>query len=130
MAFLHFSKFERKKQELNYETLEKSDKAGESTAFIEFMLEIILTSLEELLSTQNISLTTIDRIQLFQSIVKTDLFSRKDYLKNFKEISSATASRYLKFAVENRIIEKKGDKNTARYKFRNIGISTYFDMVK
>lgn len=128
--FLPIESLIKEKQDLYYETLEKSDKAGESTAFIEFMLEIILTSLEELLSTQNISLTTIDRIQLFQSIVKTDLFSRKDYLKNFKEISSATASRDLKFAVENGIIEKTGDKNTARYKFLNIGISTYFDMVK
>lgn len=36
----------------------------------------------------------------------------------------------LKFAVENGIIEKTGDKNTARYKFLNIDISKYFDMQK
>jgi hypothetical protein len=40
------------------------------------------------------------------------------YLKNFREISSATASRDLKFAVENGLIEKIGDKNTARYRYK------------
>jgi len=39
-------------------------------------------------------------------------------LKNFREISSATASRDLNFAVENGIIEKIGDKNTTRYKYK------------
>jgi predicted HTH transcriptional regulator len=86
--------------------------------FIEFMLEIILESLEDLLSIQNVSLTNIDRINLFKSIVKMDFFTRKEYLKNFREISSATASRDLKFAVDNGLIEKFGDKNTARYKYK------------
>jgi Fic family protein len=89
-----------------HESLGKSDNTGESTVFIEFMLEIILESLEELLNIQNVNLTNIDRINLFKSIVKNDLFSRKDYLKNFREISLATASRDLKFAVVNELIEK------------------------
>jgi Fic family protein len=108
----------KERQEQYYESLGKSDNAGESTVFIEFMLEIILESLEELLNIQNVSLTNIDRINLFKSIVKEDLFSRKEYLKNFREISSATASRDLKFAVENGLIEKIGDKNTTRYRYR------------
>jgi cell filamentation protein, protein adenylyltransferase len=82
------------------------------------MLEIILESIEELLSIQNVSLTNIDRTDLFKSIIKDDYFTRKEYLKNFREISPATASRDLKFAVENGLIEKFGDKNTTRYKFR------------
>lgn len=108
----------KERQEQYYESLGKSDNTGESTVFIEFMLEIILESLEELLSIQNISLTNIDRINLFKSIVKNDYFSRKEYLRNFKEISSATASRDLKFAVEKGLIEKIGDKNTARYRYK------------
>lgn len=111
----------KERQEQYYESLGKSDNAGESTVFIEFMLEIILESLEELLNIQNVSLTNIDRINLFKSIVKEDLFSRKQYLKNFREISSATASRDLKFAVENGLIEKIGDKNTTRYRYRTTG---------
>ena len=82
------------------------------------MLEIILESLQELLSIQNVSLTNVDRIILFKSIVKNDFFTRKAYLNNFREISSATASRDLKFAVENGLIEKMGDKNTTRYRYK------------
>jgi Fic family protein len=108
----------KERQEQYYESLGKSDDTGESTVFIEFMLEIILESLEGLLNIQNVSLTNIDRINLFKSIVKEDFFTRKDYLKNFREISSATASRDLKFAVENGLIEKIGEKNTTRYRYK------------
>ena len=108
----------KERQEQYYESLGKSDNSGESTVFIEFILEVILESLEDLLNTQNVSLTNIDRINLFQSIVKEDYFTRKEYLMNFREISSATASRDLKFGVENGLIEKNGDKNTAKYKYK------------
>jgi len=108
----------KERQEQYYESLEKSDNTGESTIFIEFMLEIILESLQELLNIQNVSLLNIDRINLFKSIVKYDYFARKEYLKNFREISSATASRDFKFAVENGLIEKIGDKNTAKYRYK------------
>jgi Fic family protein len=108
----------KERQEQYYESLGKSDNTGESTVFIEFMLEIILDSLDALLSIQNVSLTNIDRIALFKSLVKLDYFTRKDYLMNFKEISTATASRDLKFALENGLIEKIGDKNTTRYRYK------------
>lgn len=108
----------KERQEQYYESLGKSDNTGESTVFIEFMLEIILESLEELLTIQNVSLTNIDRINLFKSIIKNDYFTRKEYLKNFREISPATASRDLNYAVENGIIEKTGDKNATRYKYK------------
>ena len=108
----------KERQEQYYESLRKSDNIGESTLFIEFMLEIILESLKELLNIQNVSLSNIDRINLFKSVVKNDYFTRKEYLKKFREISSATASRDLKFAVENGIMEKVGDKNRARYRYK------------
>ncbi len=116
--FLPIETLIKERQELYYESLGKSDNTGESTLFIEFMLEVILESLEELLDIQNISLTNIDRINLFKSIIKDDYFSRKEYLKNFREISSATASRDLNYAVEIGIMEKIGDKNTTRYKYK------------
>lgn len=115
--FLPIESLIKERQEEYYESLGKSDNTGESTIFIEFMLEIILASLEELLNIQNVSLTNIDRINLFKSIAQYDFFTRKEYLMNYREISSATASRDLKFAVENGIIEKLGDKNTTRYKY-------------
>lgn len=116
--FLPIESLIKERQEQYYESLRKSDNTGESTVFIEYMLEIILESLQELLSIQNVSLTNVDRIILFKSIVKNDFFTRKAYLNNFREISSATASRDLKFAVENGLIEKMGDKNTTRYRYK------------
>ncbi|MEZ4907796.1 MAG: Fic family protein [Saprospiraceae bacterium] len=116
--FLPIETLIKERQEQYYETLGKSDNSGESTLFIEFILEIILESLEELLNIQNVNLTNIDRINLFKSIVKNDYFARKEYLKNFREISPATASRDLNFAVDNGIIEKIGDKNTTKYKYK------------
>jgi len=106
------------RQEQYYDSLGKSDNTGESTIFIEFMLEIVLESLVDLLSIQNVNLTNVDRINLYKSIVKDDFFTRKDYLMNFKEISSATASRDLSFAVEKGLIEKSGDKNTTKYRYK------------
>ena len=116
--FLPIETLIKERQEQYYESLEKSDNSGESTLFIEFILEIILDSLEELLKIKNVSLTNIDRIALFKSLVKLDSFTRKEYLLNFREISTATASRDLKFALVNGLIEKSGDKNTARYKYK------------
>jgi len=108
----------KERQDQYYESLGKSDNTGESTIFIEFMLEIILVSLEDVLKIQNISLSNNDRIKLFKTIVKEGFFKRKDYLKHFREISTATASRDLHFAVENGFIEKFGDKNATRYKYK------------
>jgi Fic family protein len=116
--FLPIESLIKVRQEQYYESLSKSDNTGESTIFIEFMLEILLNSLEELLQIQNVNLANIDRITIFKSIIKEDYFTRKEFLKNFREISSATASRDLKYGVENGFIEKIGDKNTAKYKFK------------
>lgn len=116
--FLPIETVIKERQDKYYEALGNSDNTGESTLFVEFMLEVIKESLEELLSIQNVSLTNIDRINLYKSIVRNDYFTRKEYLRNFKDISSATASRDLKFAVENGLLEKFGDKNTAKYKYK------------
>jgi Fic family protein len=116
--FLPIESVIKERQEDYYEALGKSDNTGQSTLFIEFMLEVILESLEELLNIQNVTLTNIDRINFLKTVVGEDYFTRKEYLRNFKDISSATASRDLKFAVENGLIEKFGDKNTTRYKYK------------
>lgn len=116
--YLPIEKLIKNRQADYYDALGKSDDSGESTLFIEFMLEIILEVIEELLNTQNISLSNKERINLFKSIIKTDFFTRKNYLKNFREISSATASRDLQYAVENGIILKVGDKNSTKYQYK------------
>ncbi len=104
-------------QEEYYKVLEQSDNIGESTLFIEWMLQILLQALEELLKTQNRNLTVNDRIELFKEKIGKREFNRKEYLQNFREISTATASRDLKWAVENEILKKSGEKRFTRYQF-------------
>ena len=53
--------------------------------------------------------------------------SRQDYLRAFKNISPATASRELKVVVDDGIIEKYGDKRTAKYRYK---LKTWNDMKK
>jgi Fic family protein len=112
----------KKRQEFYYKALSMSDKTGSSTIFIEFMLKVILDSLEELLTTRTPSLSGIDRINLFRSNIKNDTFTRKDYLRNYKEISPATASRDLRMGVEKRILKKSGDKKNTIYRFLGLPI--------
>lgn len=115
--FLHIETLVKARQKEYYAVLEQSDQNGNSTVFVEFMLKIIRDSLEELLKQQNITLTGNDRINLFKEMNKTEFFIRQDYMRVFKGISTATASRDLKTAVENGIIEKSGDKRTTKYRF-------------
>ncbi len=116
--FLPVETLIKERQDEYYESLGESDRKGESTQFIEFMLEIILASLDELLNIQNVNLSNLDRLNLFRSIIKTAYFTRKVYLRNFRELSPATGSRDLKFGVENGLIEKFGDKSTTHYRYK------------
>lgn len=116
--FLPIESLVKEKQLEYYQVLGTSDRMGNSTAFIEFMLEIIRDELADLLKHQNFNLTNTDRISHFKDRIRNELFSRQEYLRAFKEISPATASRDLKLAVDHGILEKQGDKNTAKYRFR------------
>lgn len=113
--FLPFETLISKNQNEYYNTLSISDKEGKSTKFIEYMLRIIERSLAELLENSTKKLTHKDRIQIFLENYNSD-FTRKDYLNYFKDISSATASRDLKNAVDSGLISKVGDKKTTTYK--------------
>ena len=108
----------KQKQKKYYESLSRSDKAGSSTIFIEFMLEIIESSLESLLQMQNISLTGLDRVNIAKDKFQGDSFSRQEYLRCFKNISSATASRDLITGVDKEILIKTGDKRLTKYKYK------------
>lgn len=101
-----------------YNILGKSDNLGSSTGFIEFMLGIIDTALEDLLKSQNLTITDADRIAIFKSIIGTKFFTRQEYLRHNKEISSATASRDLKEAVDREMLDKIGDKRLTRYRYK------------
>ena len=116
--FLPVESLIKTKQLEYYNILGESDNEGNSTGFVEFMLLIINDSLEDLLTNQNVNLTSDDRIIFFKEKKGSDSFTRQDYMRQFKDISSATASRDLKDAVDNGILEKTGDKRTTQYRFK------------
>jgi Fic family protein len=116
--FLPIEKLIKKNQKLYYSKLSESDKIGNSTPFVEFMLELIFESLNEIVQSQNQTLKSNDRILLFKEFIGKSSFTRKDYLVHFKNISAPTASRDLKLAADLALIQKTGDKNTTNYTFR------------
>ncbi len=116
--FLPIESLIKSRQSEYYKILGDSDNIGDSTGFIEFLLQIIYESLEELLLNQNVNLTSKDRIDIYKEKIQQSSFDRQDYMRQFKDISSATASRDLKFAVGAGILFKTGDKRTTQYKFK------------
>jgi len=116
--FLPIESLIKVRQSEYYRILGESDNKGDSTGFIEFMLQIINESLEELLTNQNVNLTSQDRISIFKDKIKNSSFNRQDFMRQFKDISASTASRDLKLAVDDDILEKSGDKRTTLYKFK------------
>lgn len=112
--FLPFETLISKNQSDYYKALSDADKEGNSTKFIEYMLTVIDESLNELLDNSAKSLSVLERLSIFLENSPTS-FTRKTYMNYFKNISSATASRDLKKAVEIKLIQKSGNKNTSEY---------------
>lgn len=108
--FLPFEILISKTQDQYYKSLA----LGKSTYFIEYMLEIIDKSLENLLSYNNRILKDIDRLEYFLELGIKE-FNRKDYMNIFKDLSSATASRDLKKGIEMNILESIGNLNRTKY---------------
>jgi Fic family protein len=113
--YLPFETLISKDQEKYYNALSQSDKLGNSTRFIEYMLNVIDISIGELLNFNSRTLSEMDRLEYFGSLGKME-FTRKDYMDVFKDISSATASRDLKKGVELNLFEKTGEMNKTKYK--------------
>jgi Fic family protein len=116
-VFLPVELIIKQRQSEYYKVLEKSDKSGNSTLFIEFILAAIDEALSMQVNQRRAPVTAEERIKIFREQFGKNDFSRKDYLEYFKEISAPTASRDLKSAVEQKIIKRRGDKRTAVYNF-------------
>ena len=120
--FLPFETLISQNQDDYYQALSLSDKQGESTIFIEFMLQIIDNSLETLLDYKGRVFKNMDRIEYFM-VHGANEFTRKDYMNLLKEISGATASRDLKKGIEMGLFEKEGDKTKTVYRKNNLNHS-------
>lgn len=116
--FLPIESLIKQNQEEYYAKLSASDKSGNSTPFVTFMLGLILEALEQLLKSQNKTLNTEERIELFKDRVGGLRFGRKEYLQNFKNISAPTASRDLKWAVDNGILIRFGEQRLTEYQYK------------
>ena len=116
--YLPFETLISKSQKKYYQALAQSDKLGKSTTFIEYMLSIIDDALFMRLSTRQKKFTATDRLEEF---IKTNPkeFTRLDYMKMFKAISTATASRDLQKGVEIGFFNKRGSKNKTTYAIRS-----------
>lgn len=101
-------------QEEYYKSLALSDKSGKSTIFIEYMLDVIDTSLSNLLNYKNRVLKDTDRLEYFLNLGIKE-FNRKDYMNVFKDLSSATASRDLKKGIELNMFKSVGSLNKTKY---------------
>ncbi len=115
--FLPFEKLINETQNAYYQSLSESDKLGKSTPFIEYMLGVIDESLAELLNYTQRILKDMDRLAYFLGQGFTE-FSRKDYMRVFKDISTATASRDLKKGLELNLFESSGELNKTRYSIK------------
>ncbi len=114
-SFLPFETLIQQRQVAYYEVLSICDKAGNSTKFIEFMLAIISDALEALIAQNRQPKNREERLRYFIA-KQSGLFTRQDYLQLFKDISTATASRDLRTAVEMGLVVKAGDKRNTVYR--------------
>ena len=118
MAYVPVEQIILRDQKDYYAALSTSDKEGQSTTFIEFMLGCISTSLDDLLSITNILSTYQTRIELAKEHFGNQKFSRKQYMLIHKHISPATASRDLAKAVKDKILDISGEKRMAVYQYK------------
>ena len=108
-----------KQQKEYYKSLRKSDKAGNSTPFIEFSLQALHDSLKELLVDLRAPRLTGDgRLAQAKKQLKGAFFGRKEYMKLFKDLSSAQASRDLRKGLSEGLLKTKGNAALTKYRFK------------
>lgn len=118
-AFIPVESVVKARQQAYYRALEASDRKGDSTPFLEFMLEAILGALHDFIVEVEVPVqTAATRLQAARARFGKEWFSRKDYMRHFKTLSSATASRDLQRGALEGKIAKTGDRATTRYRFR------------
>ncbi len=106
-----------KYQKEYYEALHKSDLAGSSESFIEFMSEVILEVVKQTNSQIGTGVGNNFMDRLFYAKNFIDKFKRAKYQKLLPGISFATSSRDLEKGVKNGILQKINSKKQTVYVF-------------
>ena len=132
----------KKKQEEYYSTLAIADKQGNSTVFIEFMLEIIRQSLMEIRNSESMSDQVTDQISDQDSeqdksfigkllrVLGDDVLSAKEIMDRLNLVHKPTFRKnYLNPALELKVIERTiPDKPSSKnQKYRKVKLQ---DMIK
>lgn len=99
-----------------YTILESCDKKGNSTGFIEFMLEVINKTLRETIKKVKVSGIDYEKRTEYALSKLNEWFDRKEYMAIHKSISTSTASRDLKRLLEDGKLEVKGTGRMTLYK--------------
>ena len=102
-------------QQAYYDALARSSKEGKSTAFIEFMLGVILEAVRGLEKLASGKAKPSDRIAFMMKHCPKE-FTRKEYLQLVGDIAAHTASRDLREAVEQGLIVMTGTRAKAAYR--------------
>ncbi len=117
--YVPIEKLIKENQQDYYDVLALSDSSGKSTAFIEFMLNIINNTLHDTITeAKPKNPDYVERSEMALSILQ-DWFDRKDYMNVCKGISTATASRDLKQLIEENRVEAAGTGRMTKYRILN-----------
>jgi Fic family protein len=119
--FLPVEHFIHEHRQEYYRALAIGDDSGDCTVFVAFILEQIEKSIKQLIEeTRGVTLTAENRLGIARTIIGEKTFSRKDYQKLLKTISTATASRDLNQGVKIGWLQRSGDRRTSVYQFNPI----------
>jgi Fic family protein len=110
----------KENQQDYYDALARSDRAADSTEFVEFILYKLAAALEQLVSaSQKAPRQDAEaRLELARAHFVAKSFSRANYRALHPRISAPTASRDLRAGVERGWLRASGDKATTTYTFK------------
>ena len=121
--FVPIEKLIKDNQKKYYHALALSDSTGKSTAFIEFMLNVINESLRETVNESKPASPDYHKRSQIVLLQIDGWFDRKEYMRVCKGISSATASRDLKQLLKENRVESTGSGRMTKYRIKRDGVT-------
>jgi Fic family protein len=120
-AYLPVEAFVHRTVPAYHAALEYADRRGDCGGFIVYLLERIAEALDELLAERDHERTAADRVEAFllhrhHAGLANQPFRRKDYMDFHPWLSTATATRDLKEATEQRTLFAMGQGRAAHYR--------------
>ncbi|MEN8230767.1 MAG: Fic family protein, partial [Bacteroidota bacterium] len=91
-----------------------TEQKTDATGFIHYILQAIDDAFIDFLENARKLVRPHNRIEHFHTF-NLQSFTRKDYMRVFKSISTATATRDLELGVETGLFEKHGSNNQTTY---------------